>query len=210
MITKGQALCWWPGERHSVSVISWVIALAAAYLLGSLPFAYMVAKARGVNIYQVGTGNPGAANVFRCISRPLGIAVFLADLAKGAGAIMVGSMLDIRDAWLTVVGVSAIAGHWYPLFTRFRGGAGLATAIGAGIGQTPLLGVAVVLGSFLLWSVIRSWGHLAGLGAVVFLLASLFLRRPWYETFGPLLLLVLVLLQTLAARWASRAPRPPR
>ncbi len=109
-----------------------------AYFLGSIPFAYLAARMAGVDIFAVGTGNPGASNVFRKVGRGYGAAVFILDIAKGAVAVFAGVLLGCPEVLLPVAAVFAIVGHWLPVFLRFRGGAGLATGVGIGL---SLLGI---------------------------------------------------------------------
>lgn len=119
--------------------------LAVGYLVGSIPVASLLTRLRGVEILNVGTRNPGAANVFREISRPLGAMVLALDALKGFAAVTMSSILGVEPEMVAAAGAAAIAGHWYPLFLRFKGGAGLATAIGGGIALAPLAGL-VALG----------------------------------------------------------------
>lgn len=173
------------------------LALLASYLLGSMPFAYLVARAKGVNIFAVGTGNPGAANVFRSVSRPLGVLVFVLDAGKGLGAVGLGRGLGLEEGWLIAAGALAILGHAYPLFLGFRGGTGLATAIGAGLGIAPQAGLLAFLASVgIALPVLRSTGHTAGVGIALFLLLSVLLKRGWLPTLGTVFLFSLVLLQS--------------
>ena len=100
--------------------------------MGSVPIAYLVARSRGVDVFQVGTGNPGAANVFRMVGRGAGVAVVLGDAGKSVIPVAVAQWAGASWWVALAVGVTAMAGHWYPVFLRFRGGAGLAPSIGAG------------------------------------------------------------------------------
>ncbi len=131
-----------------------VTSAAVAYLLGSLPFAVVVTRMAGVDIFEIGTGNPGASNVFRKVGRVYGAVVFALDILKGVFAVVVGWWLGCPDILLPVVGVFAIVGHWLPVFLRFKGGAGLATGLGVGV---TLLGW---------WGLIPT---VAGLGALPFI-----------------------------------------
>ncbi|MFN3974276.1 MAG: glycerol-3-phosphate acyltransferase [Dehalococcoidia bacterium] len=177
------------------------LALPAAYLMGSVPFAYLAARAKGVNIFAVGTGNPGAANVFRCVSRPLGVLVFLLDALKGVGAVGFGRGLGMGEGWLITLGALAIVGHAYPVFLGFRGGAGLATAIGAGLALAPKAGLpAFLLTIGIALPILRSTGHAAGFGMALFLLIGVLLKQGWLTMLGPVLLFALVFLQSRLAR----------
>ena len=119
------------------------IALALAYVAGSIPFAHLAGKAKGVDLRKQGSGNLGATNVFRVLGWKIGIAVFLADAAKGALPVLFlpPRIESPRDPvfWAIAVGVAAIAGHVRPLFLRFRkGGKGVATAAGVFLALAPV------------------------------------------------------------------------
>ena len=144
------------------------------YLIGSVPVAYLMARAWGVNIFTVGTGNPGAANVFRTVGRTPGFIVFAADVLKGAGAVALAGLIGIDPAELRIVaGAAVVVGHWYPLFLRFRGGAGLAPAIGLGLGALPLAFLVGVVPGLVVLHRHNSTGHAAGVAFITFLLAGL-------------------------------------
>jgi len=126
----------------------------AAYLLGSIPFGFLIAKSRGIDIRQVGSGNIGATNVFRCVSKPLGILTFLLDLGKGvAGARLIpwlaavacGGETGDLPFWV-VCGFLTVIGHNWPVFLGFRGGKGIATSAGLLLGLAPTgCGIALLI-----------------------------------------------------------------
>ena len=102
-------------------------AILIGYAVGSLPIGYLVAhSAGGVDLRRVGSGNVGAANVYRSTSLRIAIAVMIADMAKGAAAVLVAG----GGANAAAAGVAAVIGHIYPVWLRFRGGKGVATASG--------------------------------------------------------------------------------
>jgi glycerol-3-phosphate acyltransferase PlsY len=111
------------------------------YLLGSIPFGVLVSKRLGVDIYSVGSGNPGATNVLREIGKPAGYTVFVLDFLKGFLAtywFMIPIFSFSGDPALGLWGLpAAVLGHTYPLFTGFRGGKGVATAMGGLLGVMP-------------------------------------------------------------------------
>jgi acyl phosphate:glycerol-3-phosphate acyltransferase len=138
----------------------WIVlgaALVAGYLLGSLPFAVWVARAYGVDIFSVGSGNPGATNVKRSVGRAAGNLVFVLDFLKGALATgwplwipWVHRQIGAANMEMAAVAglVGAIVGHSYSCFTGFRGGKGVASSVGGLIAlcwPVALLGVAVWL-----------------------------------------------------------------
>ena len=111
------------------------------YLLGSIPFGVLVAQRMGVDIYSVGSGNPGATNVLRSIGKPAGYTVFLLDFLKGVLATVwfkFGLVAFSGDPNLALWGLpAAVLGHTYPLFAKFKGGKGVATAMGGLLGVMP-------------------------------------------------------------------------
>ena len=115
---------------------AWLI--VGAYLIGSIPFALIVARTWGVDVRRVGSGNPGAANVMRASGVTAGLIVALLDITKGACSVMLAAQFSQDGATPAAAGVAAIVGHIYPVWVRFRGGKGVATACGAFSILTPL------------------------------------------------------------------------
>ncbi len=122
----------------------WV--LAAAYLIGAIPFSYLLARWHGVNLRSVGSGNIGATNVARALGPRWGSAALALDASKGALAIALAVGLGLERKWQVWSGASAVLGHVFPVFLGFRGGKGVATAAGAFLALEPrscLVGLAV-------------------------------------------------------------------
>jgi acyl-phosphate glycerol 3-phosphate acyltransferase len=123
----------------------------AAYLVGAVPFGYVVARAKGVDILSHGSGNIGATNVGRILGRRYGILVFLLDFAKGALPTAVAGALapgGLPSEWPQVTaGVAAFLGHLFPVYLRFRGGKGVAT----GAGVVAVLAPGPTAGAALAW-----------------------------------------------------------
>ncbi|MBI3492126.1 MAG: glycerol-3-phosphate 1-O-acyltransferase PlsY [Acidobacteria bacterium] len=106
--------------------------ILAAYLIGSIPFALILVRRWGVtDLRQAGSGNLGAANVMRVTGVTAGAAVAALDMAKGAASVWIAGHLSRQPAAAAVAGLAAIVGHVYPVWLRFRGGKGVATACGA-------------------------------------------------------------------------------
>ena len=123
-----------------------LIALGA-FLLGSIPTGYLVARAKGIDIRKHGSGNIGATNVFRTLGKPLGIFVFLVDAVKGFAAVWLGTRYGGGSDWAGIVSaVAAIAGHNYTPWLGFKGGKGIATSAGVLLALMPwaVLAIAVV------------------------------------------------------------------
>lgn len=124
----------------------WITVTAlAGYLLGSLPFGYLVAKAHGVDIFKVGSGNPGATNVKRVLGAKAGNTVLVLDMLKGAAATawpLLPFVDEERKIVLQLIGVvAAVIGHAFSVFTRFKGGKSVATAAGGLFVLIPLAGL---------------------------------------------------------------------
>jgi glycerol-3-phosphate acyltransferase PlsY len=116
-----------------------IVSVITGYLLGSIPTAYIVSRARrGVDIRTIGSGNMGGANVMREIGTQEGVLVGLFDIAKGAGAIVIAQALNVSELWIFGTGFAAVVGHNFPVFAGFRGGRGSATIIGIFLVLAPM------------------------------------------------------------------------
>jgi glycerol-3-phosphate acyltransferase PlsY len=131
------------------------VVVVAAFLLGALPFGLWVARARGVDLREHGSGNLGATNVYRTLGPRLGLAVFALDAGKGVAAVLLARALagpafpGGANAAGLVAAIAAVLGHSFTPFAGFRGGKGAATAAGAMLAATPAASL-VALGGFVL------------------------------------------------------------
>jgi glycerol-3-phosphate acyltransferase PlsY len=115
-----------------------LLVILGGYLLGSVPFAFVLARRRGVDIRLAGSGNVGAANVLRTSGVAVGLIVMALDAFKGAGSVLMAQRWAAGDTTApAVAGLAAVIGHVYPVWLRFRGGKGVATAAGAFSILTP-------------------------------------------------------------------------
>lgn len=127
------------------------LAIIIGYLLGSIPFAYIIGRLKkGVDIREVGGGNVGALNTYREIGPIYGLGVLASDILKGAFPVWIATWLGLDLEWICVAGFAAVVGHNWPVFIKFRGGMGAATVIGviAALTPVPLListGVVILL-----------------------------------------------------------------
>lgn len=127
--------------------VSIALSLVLAYLLGSIPFAYIIGRIGGLDIREVGDRNVGTFNVFRHAGLVAGIATLIGDVGKGAIAILVAKALSGYELVVFGAGVAAVIGHNWPIFLRFRGGRGLAVVIGVLLVLLPReMVIAVALG----------------------------------------------------------------
>lgn len=139
-----------------------------AYLVGAIPFGYLVARARGVDITALGSGNIGATNVGRVLGKRLGILVFMLDFAKGAGPTALARYLAGSPEHLLPVaaGLATVLGHMFPVFLRFKGGKGVATGAGV-VFVLVTLPACVALLTWVALAAAFGYVSLASIGAAV-------------------------------------------
>jgi glycerol-3-phosphate acyltransferase PlsY len=126
------------------STLSPILAILAGYLLGSLPFALWVARSRGVNILQVGSGNPGMTNVWRTLGWKPALPVALLDTLKGTIAAWLGYHLAGSLLWALLAGIAALLGHSFSFWIGFKGGKSVLTAFGVFLYLSPLASLAAL------------------------------------------------------------------
>ncbi len=165
---------------NSIAVLYPLLATLAAYAVGSLSFAVIVSRIMGLNDPRsYGSKNPGATNVLRSGSKAAAIATLLLDALKGWLPVVLvkwyGKPYGLEEGTLALVALAAFLGHLYPVFFRFIGGKGVATALGVVVGVNPLLGLAVVV-SFGIVVFFSRYVSLASMVAAVF--------APVYYVFG--------------------------
>lgn len=136
--------------------------VVSAYLLGSVPSGYILGSMAGVDIRKVGSGNVGATNVTRLLGKGRGALTLVADVAKGWLPVFAALQLEMNLPAVTLGGAAAFLGHLYPIFLRFEGGKGVATALGVLLALAPL--VAVVL--FVIFAVTVAASRLVSLGSI--------------------------------------------
>ena len=149
-----------------------VLAALAAYLIGSLSFAVIVSRAMGLSDPRTyGSGNPGATNVLRSGSKPAAIVTLLLDAAKGWLPVMLvkwfGPAWDLSEGTQALAGLAAFLGHLYPVFFAFKGGKGVATAVGVLLAFEPLLALATLV-TFAIIVFFSRYVSLASMVAAVF------------------------------------------
>jgi glycerol-3-phosphate acyltransferase PlsY len=153
--------------------------LIGAYLVGSIPFSYLVARARGVDLRKVGSGNIGGANVWRaCGFGPFVVAVAL-DILKGYLPTLLGLRLFANNPIVVLlVGIAAILGHTFPIFLRFKGGKAVATSSGVLLALAPLLaGIGVVA-----WAIAFSISRISSVGSLTAAAVELIAGTLFYFT----------------------------
>lgn len=163
-----------------MQLVNLIFAVGAAYLIGSIPFAVIVSRAMGLaDPRTYGSGNPGATNVLRTGSRSAAALTLLGDGFKGWLAVWLalrfGPQYAIGDFGVALVAIAVVLGHMYPVFLRFRGGKGVATAAGVIIALNPWLALATAV-TWVIVAVFFRYSSLASIAAAVF--------APFYSAFG--------------------------
>src|SRR6266850_7225571 len=181
--------------------MSYIVVAIAAYLLGSIPTGYLVARAKGVDIRSVGSGNIGATNVFRILGKPAGIFVLVVDGLKGWVACDMisgfvynylfhqdGSLLETRslpreESFRIVAGLAAILGHNYTCWLKFKGGKGIATSAGVLAALVPWA-LLIILSLWIILFVLTRYVSVGSLAASFTLpFATWFTTKNWTLTF---------------------------
>ena len=180
--------------------ILWFVTALCAYLLGAIPFGFLIAKARGVDIRTVGSKNIGATNVFRSVSKGAGIATFALDMGKGFCATQYLPMLALGGVAETELlplrvfsGVCVVIGHNWTCFLGFKGGKGIATSLGFLFGLIPLAGLLALL----VWVVVVALSRYVSLASIV--AAASLGGIVWWRYPTPLWLPIIINLLALLA-----------
>ncbi|HIF72249.1 MAG TPA: glycerol-3-phosphate acyltransferase [Dehalococcoidia bacterium] len=148
---------------------TFLLAAAIAFALGAVPVAYTVGRLSGINVFEVGSRQAGATNIWREVSRKHGVLVTIIDFGKGLTAIFMARQLGLNGVELLVPTTVAIAGHWNSPFTKFKGGDGVVTLMGTSMGIAALV-VFVSLAIGALFSTVMNkklahpslWGGIVG------------------------------------------------
>jgi glycerol-3-phosphate acyltransferase PlsY len=149
-----------------------VILIIASYLIGAIPFGLIIAKAHGIDLRSVGSGNIGATNVTRALGKKWGYFCFALDVLKGlipmlAALVILPAEFTLAKIWLWLgVGAAAILGHVFPVYLKFRGGKGVATSLGAALGLWPWYTI-VGLITFVIWIIVVKTFRYISLGSII-------------------------------------------
>jgi len=176
-----------------------------AYLFGSVPFGLIIARANGVDIRTVGSGNIGATNVARVVGKKWGYLCFGLDCVKGLLPMLIAPMLidtltvGTLSMWLAV-GCASVLGHVFPVFLKFRGGKGVATSMGVVLGLYPyltipgLISFALWLIALLIWRYVSLASLLATAAFPLTLTAAIVIDKQWrFTELWPLLIVAVVI-----------------
>ena len=177
-------------------------AVACGYLAGSIPTGLLMARARGIDLRKIGSGNIGATNVARALGKKLGAVVLLVDVLKGFLPVLAARRLWLAEAHgaelVAAVGLAAVLGHVFPVWLRLRGGKGVATALGVWLALNLWVGLALI-GTWVLVAVLFRYSSLSALTAS--LAAPLYVA--WLSPGAPYLITMIVMSAILVFRHRS-------
>jgi glycerol-3-phosphate acyltransferase PlsY len=167
-----------------VPVLAYILTALGAYLLGSIPTGFLVAKAKGIDIRKTGSGNIGATNAMRVLGKSAGIFVLLMDAAKGFGAVWLAAVLlrqfnantDLETARI-IGGIGAVMGHNYTCWLKFKGGKGIATTAGVYLALAPWA-VLVGLVVFILAVLLTKYVSVGSIAAAIALPVTVWIMTP--------------------------------
>ena len=186
------------------------IAIVGAYLLGSIPFGVIIAKAHGKDLRKIGSGNIGATNVARALGKKWAYICFVLDVLKGMIPMLAVMPLATSKSaqdnevavlllWLAV-GCAAILGHIFPVYLKFKGGKGVSTSFGIALGLWPyysicaLVAIAVWIAVVLIWRYVSLASIVASISFPVALITMIFLQSDWeFSVLWPLLIPAVVI-----------------
>jgi len=172
--------------------VQMLIVLVGAYLLGSIPWAFLVARRANRDVRQLGDGNVGAHNVMRHVGRAWGVLVLVLDAGKGALAVLLAHALS-AGAWLPVLaGWLAVVGHNYPFWLRFRGGKGLATSLGVVLALFSAQRWMIIGATLVAIAITRNLAFSGVVVGVVLICGALLRSNPVPLVLAPLGLLLLM------------------
>lgn len=141
-----------------------ILLLAGAYLLGSVPTGLLLGKAYGIDVRKEGSGNIGATNLYRTVGRNVGVMTLVGDCLKGLLPVLVMKFSSLPADYAAWVGLAAFLGHVFSVFLKFRGGKGVATALGVFLALSPLA-VAIALGVFVVLMLVWRYVSLGSIAA---------------------------------------------
>ena len=197
-----------------------ILLIIAAYLLGSVPFALIIAKSHGKDLRSIGSGNIGATNVSRALGPVWGYVCFGLDVFKGllpmlAAMPLVSSPPTVSELWLWLcVGYAAVLGHIFPIYLKFKGGKGVSTSLGILLGLFPyytfcgIVSLLVCCACILIWKYISLGSILASIAFPLSLITLIIIRADWeLANLWPLLIMSLVLTTLVILRHVENIKR---
>ncbi|MCF7955373.1 MAG: glycerol-3-phosphate 1-O-acyltransferase PlsY [Phycisphaerae bacterium] len=200
--------------------MAFILLIVFAYLLGAVPFGFLIARYHGKDLRKIGSGNIGATNTGRILGKKWGIICMVLDSLKGLIPMLIGKALisdqpTALELWLWLaVGCTAIFGHVFPVYLKFKGGKGVATSLGMVLGLFPYYTIPGVV-AFIVWVLaVFAWKYVSLasiLAAAVFpviLFISIIASESWkFSNLWPLMIVALVMPILVVVRHAENIKR---
>ena len=140
-----------------------IAASCVSFIIGSIPTGLLIARAKGIDLRKVGSGNIGATNVMRAVGKKAALFTLIGDIAKGIVPVVITKALAFDPLYAGISGISAILGHNFSIFLKFKGGKGVATSIGVVLALSPHVGLFTVI----MWLMTAKWTRYSSLSALV-------------------------------------------
>ena len=199
-------------------MLNYYLAIPIAYLLGSIPFGVLMARAHGIDLRKIGSGNIGATNVARALGKKWAITCFALDCLKGLGPMLIfkpqGEItVSSLSLWL-LVGCATIAGHIFPVYLRFKGGKGMSTSLGVVLGLFPYYTMCGVIAfaiwglCLFIWKYVSLASMVAALSFPVTLLTAMIIKPDWHlADLWPLMIVALLVPVLVVVRHVENIKR---
>ncbi|KPJ65680.1 hypothetical protein AMJ44_09740 [candidate division WOR-1 bacterium DG_54_3] len=169
--------------------------IPAGYLIGAIPFGYLIAKIWNVDIRRSGSGNIGATNVFRSLGLFPGLMVFALDLAKGTFAIYLAQQMTDLPWVIILTGLATILGHMYSIFLKFKGGRGVSTSLGVLLGIAPDIFIGTLIFAALVIFITRYVSVASMITPILVTVAFFTLKRPLPYTLTAGMVAILIIIR---------------
>ncbi len=174
-----------------MDIIKYILLLIISFIIGSIPFGIIIAKAKEVNLKKIGSGNIGATNVLRSLGKGPAALTLLGDVLKGTAAVALARYFGATPVYEGLFGLAAILGHNFSIFLGFRGGKGVATSLGVLVIYSPQTAIV----TFIIWLVVVVFTKYSSLGALVsfvFLPINILLFDDKGKLFTAILIAILI------------------
>lgn len=170
-----------------------ILLLIFSYFLGSIPFGIIAGRIKGIDITKTGSGNIGAANVFRILGSTAGSIVFICDFLKGTIPIVIASTFLNDPKLIVLCGILAVAGHMYSPLIKFKGGKGVATTLGVLLGIAPLIFLITAAIMILTIALTRYVSVGSIIGAISFSILMFISKQPNVYSYSSLIITALII-----------------
>jgi glycerol-3-phosphate acyltransferase PlsY len=170
-----------------------ILLLAGAYLLGSIPTGLLLGKAYGIDVRKEGSGNIGATNLYRTVGRKVGVMTLVGDCLKGMLPVLAVKYSSLPSEYAAWVGLAAFCGHVFSVFLRFKGGKGVATALGVFLALSPLA-VSVAFGVFVVLMLIWRYVSLGSIMAAAVMPLAVWARGEGRVTITVTMLIAVIVI----------------